>query len=153
MKKMMLALGLLAGLTSAGAASYVGISGGWPVSGAHYQTDTATGANRFTVGYGFYGGFEGSYEKLTNLAPNGVLQPYWGWGASLGLGLNTYSGMFGIGANGLVGASYPLSPELSVFGEVGAGAKYWIGTNTIHVSSLGLLPSFGGRLGINFRLN
>lgn len=157
MKKTLFGLVALTALSSASAASYVGLSGGWPVSGIHYQTDTAGGANRFTLGYGFYGGIEGSYERLFDMSNSSMsggslnLQPYWGVGASLGVGLSSYyGGLFSVGANGLVGAKMPFTPELSLFGELGVGANFWLGSNSYYTG--GFRPAIGGRLGFNYML-
>lgn len=150
MKKGLLILGMLAGLSQANAASF-GLSSGYPLSGIHYQVDNATGATRYTLGYGFYGGIEGSYERLTNMPANGTIQPYWGAGVSVGTGLNTYyGGLFSVGANGLVGAKLNLIPQFDVFGELGAGAKYWLGSNSYYAG--GLRPSIGARIGFNYNL-
>ena len=147
MKKTLTALMVLAGFSLAGTAAaddYAGIY----TTGVQYQSDLdATSAYR--VGVGFNDGFNNlgisaDYLKEFGANPLGAeLQPYWGAGAGLGL-----EDGVSLSPHAFAGISYNLTPQASIYGELGASYMFYFDKDVKDAS--GFEPYY--RAGVNFNL-
>ena len=128
-------------------ASWAGVSLGWPLLQGYYGMEDSLGENldlrgRLAIqpigGVGFAVGADALYDAST-LGETDDFLLYVGGGPSIG----TLVGGFGFDVTGLVGVEYAFEDtSTTVFGETRLGVGY--------SSVLGVFPSYGAALGVNF---
>lgn len=161
MNKTLVGFFVLASLTSASAASYVGGSIGTGAS-IHYQQDrNATSAMRYSLDLtstGFdFGALRigGSVDYLANMPTNSAaglgLTPYYGLGLGAGIGIGNKAVGGVVYPHALIGAKYNVSAPLSIFGELGAGPAIGLGVAEGQVGG-GVHFGWNARLGVNYMI-
>ena len=131
-------------------ASWAGVSLGWPLLQGYYGMEDALGNDldlrgRLAIqplgGIGFAVGADALYDAAT-LDDEGNFLLYVGGGPSIG----TLVGGFGFDVTGLAGVEYALEDtSTTIFGETRLGIGY--------SSEIGIFPSYGAALGVNFYFN
>ena len=158
MKKTLLLTALVttAALSSSALADSFGIRLGVPL-GVQYTIDNGLGRGQDLRISGYVSpfsnvliaGVQGDLLVDRPLGDNRDFSLFYGGGAHLSIVSSSGVSAFGLGVQGTGGISYRLDRSISLFADVSLGLDFYTG-NIAGYSGIG--PSYGGAIGINFRL-
>ena len=158
MKKTLLLTALVttAALSSSALADSFGIRLGAPL-GVQYTIDNGLGRGQDLRISGYVSpffnvlvaGVQGDLLVDRPLGDNRDFSLFYGGGAHLSIVSSSGVSAFGLGVQGTGGISYRLDRSISLFADVSLGLDFYTG-NIAGYSGIG--PSYGGAIGINFRL-
>lgn len=157
MKKTLIALAALTAVSTA-SADRIGIFGGTQAGISYEQPTSALSSVRYGLtGLGLFSGaiaVSGEVAYLNALPDAGAgaaFNPYYGFGVNLGIGLARGAGGAVIYPHALLGASFPVTPDLNVYAEGNAGPAIALGAGGGNVAG-GIGFGYGARIGVNYQL-
>ena len=155
-KTLLLTAFTVAALSSSALADSFGIRLGAPL-GVQYTVDNGLGRGQDLRISGYVSpffnvliaGVQGDLLVDRPLGDNRDFSLFYGGGAHFNIVSSSGVSAFGLGIQGTGGISYRLDSSISLFADVSLGLDYYTG-NIAGYSGIG--PSYGGAIGINFRL-
>jgi hypothetical protein len=146
MKKYWIILAMFALFNTSALAESFGVN----LVGVSYNTYDPGKAAGFRLAARLAGGLDVQADyilgRIDSLGGNSDLNLYYGAGAHAGLGL--IINLPEVGAHGILGIEYLLSPTMSIFLEACPGISYYIGSGLLS----GINGYYGGALGLNIKL-